>query len=191
VEELLELVGMAEHAHRKASGLSKGMRQRLALAQALLNEPRVLLLDEPTSGLDPEGAAEFRELIKRLSREGRTVLFSSHILPEVREVCESVGIIHRGRLVMRGRLEELSRARGLRVVVETHPVMPAEEAERILGRFARRIERRGDAYVLECEADCRAELSRELFRQGYAVTELRAEAMSLEELYLEVVRGSE
>jgi len=190
-EELLELVGMAGHSHRKAGELSKGMRQRLALAQALLNDPEVLLLDEPTSGLDPEGAAEFRELVRRLSREGRTILFSSHILPEVTEVCRSVGIIHRGRLVVQGELKKLSKMRGFRVVVETQPPLPQEDAERLLGRFARRIERRDGSYVLDCPEDTRASISRELFRHGYAVTEIHAESPSLEELYLEVVRGSE
>ncbi len=183
VEELLELVGMGEHAHRRAGELSKGMRQRLALAQALLNDPEVLLLDEPTSGLDPGGAAEFRELIRGLSREGRTVFFSSHILPEVRAVCRRVGIIHRGRLVAQGSVEELSRGRGVRIVVETVPPPPEE----VLRGFSERVERRGGGYVLHCRRDCREELSRALVRRGCTPITLYAEAPSLEELYLEVV----
>jgi ABC-2 type transport system ATP-binding protein len=111
VPRLLELVGLERAADVRLRKYSKGMLQRVGLAQALVNEPRVLILDEPQSGLDPVGRKEVRELIRRLREEGRTVLFSSHILADAEMICDRVGIMDRGRLVATGRLDELLHAR--------------------------------------------------------------------------------
>ena len=105
-EELLALVDLASVARRRIGGFSRGMRQRLGLAQALLNRPRVLLLDEPVSALDPAGRHEILEMIERL-RGQMTVLMSTHILADVERVCDTVGIIHKGRLIVQDRREAL------------------------------------------------------------------------------------
>ena len=104
---MLELVGLADARDRRLSGYSKGMLQRIGLAQALINEPKLIVLDEPTAGVDPAGSREIRDLIVDLKRRGITVLLSSHLLAQVQEVCDRVGILAGGVLVREGKLEEL------------------------------------------------------------------------------------
>lgn len=107
VEELLELVGLQDARDRRLRGFSKGMLQRIGLAQALVQEPRLVVLDEPTAGVDPVGSRQIRDLILRLKRNGTTVFLCSHLLEQVQEVCDRVGIIHQGTLVKEGRLDDL------------------------------------------------------------------------------------
>jgi ABC-2 type transport system ATP-binding protein len=111
-DEVLELTGLTEAARRRVRGYSLGMRQRLALATALLGDPAVLILDEPANGLDPEGIAWLRNLLQDYADRGRTVLFSSHTLPEVEQLAEQVVIISRGKLVRAGPLAELTAGQG-------------------------------------------------------------------------------
>ena len=113
--ELLELVGLADARDRRVEEMSKGMQQRLGIAQALVGSPRVLLLDEPTSALDPSGRRTVRVLLEELRARGHAVLLNSHLLSEVELVCDRVAIISRGRLVAEGSPAELSRARGVEV----------------------------------------------------------------------------
>jgi ABC-2 type transport system ATP-binding protein len=113
--ELLELVGLSEAAGRRIEGMSKGMQQRLGIAQALVGSPRILLLDEPTSALDPAGRRDVRALLEELRRRGIGVLLNSHLLSEVELVCDRVAILSRGRLVAEGSPAELSRPRGIEI----------------------------------------------------------------------------
>jgi ABC-2 type transport system ATP-binding protein len=113
--ELLERVGLAEARDRRIEQMSKGMQQRLGIAQALVGSPRVLLLDEPTSALDPSGRRTVRVLLEELRSRGHAVLLNSHLLSEIELVCDRVAIISRGRLVAEGSPAELSRARGVEV----------------------------------------------------------------------------
>jgi ABC-2 type transport system ATP-binding protein len=113
IDELLDLFDLSAVADKKLGSYSSGMTQKIGLAQALINEPRILFLDEPTAGLDPLGRHEFLQHIKHLARDkGVTVMFSTHILSDIEAVCESVAILHRGRLVAEGRLDDLKRAHG-------------------------------------------------------------------------------
>jgi ABC-2 type transport system ATP-binding protein len=105
--ELLDLVGLADAAHRRLGGYSKGMLQRIGLAQALVQRPRLLVLDEPTAGVDPAGSREIRDLILRFKEQGITVLLCSHLLSQVQEICDRIGILHEGKLVREGKLEDL------------------------------------------------------------------------------------
>jgi ABC-2 type transport system ATP-binding protein len=107
VDELLDLVGLTSARDRRLGGYSKGMLQRIGLAQALVNQPQVIVLDEPTAGVDPAGALEIRDLILDLKRRGITVLLSSHLLAQVQEICDRIGILANGVLVREGPLEEL------------------------------------------------------------------------------------
>jgi ABC-2 type transport system ATP-binding protein len=116
VTNLLELVRLADRRDSAVDTLSRGMKQRLCLARALVHDPKVLLLDEPASGLDPLARVELRELLKELREMGKTILISSHILPELTEVCTSFGIIHGGRILASGRLEALQSVVGARRV---------------------------------------------------------------------------
>ena len=107
IEELLELVDLTEKRDAYVHTLSRGMRQRLCLAHAMVHDPQVLLLDEPASGLDPRARVEMRELLRELGAMGKTVILSSHILSELAELCDSIGIIERGKLVTSGRLDKI------------------------------------------------------------------------------------
>src|SRR5215831_282955 len=111
-DEVLELTGLAAAGRRKVRGYSLGMRQRLALAAALLGDPVALILDEPANGLDPEGIAWLRGLLRDFARSGRTVLYSSHVLPEVEQLADHVVIVSNGRLVHHGPLAELTGGQG-------------------------------------------------------------------------------
>jgi ABC-2 type transport system ATP-binding protein len=117
IDAVLELVGLTGAAGRRVGGFSLGMRQRLALATALLGDPEVLILDEPANGLDPEGVRWLRELLRGFADEGRTVLVSSHILAEVAQTVDSVVILDRGRMVAHAPLEQLAATAGVEPVV--------------------------------------------------------------------------
>jgi len=107
VKELLELVDLSGASHRRIGGYSKGMLQRIGLAQAMIQRPRLLILDEPTAGVDPIGSREIRDLIFKLREQGITVFLCSHLLEQVQEVCDHVGIIFRGKMIKEGSLEDL------------------------------------------------------------------------------------
>nr|MBR9811807.1 ABC transporter ATP-binding protein [bacterium] len=107
IGELLELVGLQDARDRRLKGFSKGMLQRIGLAQAMVQDPRLLVLDEPTAGVDPTGSRQIRDLILELKNRGITVFLCSHLLEQVQQVCDRVGIIHQGVLVNEGRLDEL------------------------------------------------------------------------------------
>ncbi|MDQ3740612.1 MAG: ABC transporter ATP-binding protein, partial [Actinomycetota bacterium] len=113
--ELLDLVGLGDARERRVEAMSKGMQQRLGLAQALVGRPKLLLLDEPTSALDPVGRRLVREVLVELKRRGQSVLLNSHLLSEVELVCDRVVIVNRGSVVTRGRPSELARPRGVEV----------------------------------------------------------------------------
>jgi ABC-2 type transport system ATP-binding protein len=162
--ELLELVELAEARDRRIEQMSKGMQQRLGIAQALVGAPRVLLLDEPTSALDPSGRRTVRELLERLRSRGHAVLLNSHLLSEIELVCDRVAIISRGRLVAEGRPAELSQARG--VEVETG------SGVRVFDRATR--------------DDAPAIVAR-LVAEGEQVYGVRLLATTLEDVYLEAV----
>jgi ABC-2 type transport system ATP-binding protein len=162
--ELLELVGLADAARRRIEGMSKGMQQRLGIAQALVGSPRVLLLDEPTSALDPVGRRSVRELLEVLRSREIGVLLSSHLLSEVELVCDRVAILSQGRLVAEGSPHELSRSRGVEVETASGVRLFAdagrEDAPRIVA---------------------------DLVAAGEQVYGVRILATSLEEIYLEAV----
>jgi ABC-2 type transport system ATP-binding protein len=164
--ELLELVGLAQARAVRVDAMSKGMQQRLGIAQALVGSPPVLLLDEPTSALDPAGRRTVRALLEELRSREIGVLLNSHLLSEVELVCDRVVILSRGRVVAAGRPEELSHARG--VEIET------EEGIRLFPEA-----RRGQVPALV----------EELVRDGRRIYGVRVLATSLEEEYLEAVGG--
>ena len=133
VEELLDLVGLRDAGDRRISGYSKGMLQRIGLAQAMVHDPRLLILDEPTAGVDPAGSRQIRDLILRLKERGKTVLLTSHLLEQVQDVCDRVGILAKGELVREGELDLLTGVSGQTefVVENAGPELRAE-----IGRLA-------------------------------------------------------
>jgi ABC-2 type transport system ATP-binding protein len=131
-EELLELVDLTEKRESQVESLSRGMRQRLCLAHALVHDPKVLLLDEPASGLDPRARVEMRELLRELGAMGKTIVVSSHILAELAELCDSVGIIEKGKLVTSGPLDEIRRMAVSGRMLQIKTLSDPEEAEAVL-----------------------------------------------------------
>jgi ABC-2 type transport system ATP-binding protein len=182
VEEVLGLVDLADAAGRRAGGYSMGMRQRLSLAGALLGDPQVLVLDEPANGLDPQGIRWLRELLRSLASEGRTILISSHVLPEIEQIADEVVIIHRGRFVEHATTAELAAraAGGIRVRSPEADRLRAllEEAGIKIGRTE------GDLLVA---ADTTAAKVGELAAgNGIILHELVPETSTLEEAFLEL-----
>ncbi|MDX2007161.1 MAG: ABC transporter ATP-binding protein [Meiothermus sp.] len=183
IQEVLELVGIAGAAHRPAGAYSTGMKQRLGIAMALLTGPELLILDEPSNGMDPAGMKEMRELMQRLAAQGITVIFSSHILSEVEQVCDRIAVIHRGRVVAQGRVRELLAGGGaLRVRLER-----PEEAAVVLKGLAGRLEVAGEyLHVSGLEA---TEVVRRLVAAGLVPSEVRPLEGGLEQLFLEITQG--
>ena len=186
IEELLELVQLAS-VSQKVGGYSRGMTQRLGFAQALLNNPGVIFLDEPTTNLDPEGVLQIRQTLKKLSDEGKTIFFSSHILAEVAQVCNTIGIISNGTLIERGTLEEIKRKLDVRktvkIIVETlNEDMPKIEHGDIID-----VEYEGRRAIIEAKSDIREYISRYLFEDNIGIKELRIEESTLEDVFMESV----
>jgi len=183
VLETVELSGRAKSRYRK---YSLGMKQRLGVAAALLKDPDLLILDEPTNGLDPKGMADMRVLIRRLGKDERTVLLSSHLLGEVEQVCDRVGVIHKGRLISEGAVEDLRGGEALLVRAE-----PLEEAARIAGRLegVEGVEKTNGALRLKTAPERAAEINAKLVSAGLRVSELRPAERSLETAFLELTDG--
>lgn len=151
VAELLALVGLADAADRRIGGYSKGMLQRVGLAQAMVHDPRLLILDEPTAGVDPSGSRGIRDLILRLRDQGKTVLLTSHLLEQVQDVCDRVGILAGGRLVREGTIGDLTRVSGRTefVIEDAGEDLQNEIAALAAARGARLVESRPARLDLE------------------------------------------
>jgi ABC-2 type transport system ATP-binding protein len=178
IEEALERVGLAGVDRRPVKAYSLGMRQRLGLAGALLNQPRLLVLDEPTNGLDPQGIREIRELLVELNHHGTTVFLSSHLLAEIEQLCTRVGVVDHGRLVLEDDLAAL-RAETGRVLLGT------PDAAAAVAVLDGRVEHRDGDKLLVRHGDP-AELNALLVAKGVPVTSLQAERRTLEQVVLDV-----
>jgi ABC-2 type transport system ATP-binding protein len=185
VTEALEEVGLAERGGDLVKKYSLGMRQRLALAAALLKDPALLILDEPANGLDPAGMRSVRELVRRLASEGRTVFVSSHLLAEIQQSCDRVAILNGGRCVMHGTVAEVMAAAGhadtMLVTVDD-----LTGALGVLDRAGIHAERAAGHIRVAVAPTEAARISRTLGEHGHWVLELRPEERSLEDLFLEV-----
>ncbi|MCP8320654.1 MAG: ABC transporter ATP-binding protein [archaeon] len=192
-KRLLELVGLSSRANDRIGHYSKGMQQRLGLAQALIGDPDLVILDEPSLGLDPVGMVEVREIIRKIASEGRTVFLSSHLLNEVQQVCSHATVINRGMKIIEGSipnlLEKLSKPN--EVIVELERVSPdVMKAIRSLS-FVEKVNWVGNKAEIFCSkpSDFRADLSRAISDSGGLIIGMRVEERSLEELFLELVKG--
>jgi ABC-2 type transport system ATP-binding protein len=191
VEEVLELVHMEERAEGYIANLSKGMRQRVGLGQALLHQPEVLILDEPTIGLDPVQIVEVRNLIRELGQE-RTVLLSTHILSEAQQVCNRVLIINKGRIVVEDTPERLS-ARVMGAQRIALKVAGDEDGlEQVISSVpgVTRVVNGSNGFEFETQPgmDMRPEVARAVINGGYDLLELRPLGASLEEVFVELTR---
>jgi len=197
-DEVMERCAVADVRDKLISKLSKGYRQRVGLAQAIIHNPDVLILDEPTSGLDPKQIIETRELIKGLAGE-HTIILSTHILPEVEAVCRNVIIINKGKVVATDSVERLRNRTGggtLQVQVETAGIADAETVHKRLEQVpgvSKVLDRPGPAtrFVFEVDSlpgqNARADVARAIVHSGWDLVELRSMTQSLEEVFLELV----
>lgn len=186
--DLLELVNLSEKADSYVDLLSRGMKQRLAMARCLVHDPAVLILDEPASGLDPRARAEMKEVIRQLRRMNKTILISSHILPELAEMCDNIAILEQGRLVANGTVEEVTAARqGTRVL----KVDVAEKLPELLDFL------RDQPGVVNLDGDAgwarvsfsgnkkeQGELLQEIIKQGFYVLEFAEVKGNLEDAFM-------
>jgi len=196
VVELLDLVDLAEKRDGFVQTLSRGMRQRLCLAHALVHDPQILLLDEPASGLDPRARVEMRELLKELQAMGKTLIVSSHILSELEEICDRVGIIEQGKLLFSGAVEDVYRQVGQERVLRIRIISDREEALAALqdypgvGEVGEVVEANGQLEV-EFSGDdwALAGLHAHLVNSGVALTHFSGAVGDLEEVFLQVTKG--
>jgi ABC-type multidrug transport system ATPase subunit len=180
IDEVLELVDLTDRAKDRFSTYSLGMKQRLGVAAALLKDPELVILDEPTNGLDPAGMRDMRRLIRELGSGGRTVVLSSHLLGEVQQICDRVGIINAGRMVAEHNVEELRGEQEL-VVRAT----PREDAQSLLTRFGS-VHQYDDTLRVQVDPAQAAEVNRTLVQAGIEVYELRATERALEDIFFEL-----
>jgi ABC-2 type transport system ATP-binding protein len=184
IADVLEIVDLTSASRRKFKGYSLGMKQRLAVAAALLPEPDLLILDEPANGLDPAGIVEMRKLMSRLKDDGRTVLISSHVLHEIEQICDRIVILNRGRIVVQGRVASLL---GSQSKVEIR-IERAGEAEAILARvpWIESVTRGGDLLTVSAPLTRAAEINALLAREELFASEIHPRETSLEQYFLDV-----
>lgn len=193
VGDVLALTDLAHKADSMVDGLSRGMKQRLSVARVLLHDPKVLLLDEPASGLDPRARIEMRELLKELSRMGKTIIISSHILHELAELCTTIGIIEHGELLFHGSVGEV--ARRARQGTRVHVVVAGQldRAQSVLEKLrgVRSVESRDGRLVAELESDTHdfSFIARVLLDHNLAIRELKEEEVNLETAFMRLTKG--
>jgi len=191
VDQLIEMTGLGREQHKKIGSLSKGYRQRVGLAQALVNDPDVLILDEPTGGLDPNQIVEIRNLIASSGRE-KTVMLSTHIMQEVEAICDRIIIIKQGKIVANDSRENITRLSGIKgqsVSVEFDAVVQEDELKQIPGA-ARVIRINDKQWVIESSSDedIRAGIFRFAVEKKIAVLALQKEEKNLESIFQELTR---
>ncbi len=190
VPELLKMVGLEGRGKDRVGHYSKGMQQRIGIAQALLNDPELVILDEPSIGLDPVGMVEVRDMVKEIVKTGKTVFFSSHLLAEVQQICDHVTVLHEGIVRFSGTLEEISTQvhPGRRIVVEVDlpndDILAALKALSFAG-----VTSNGKVYTLavNTQDDVRAQISKAVTGAGGLILSLREEGGGLEDAFLTLV----
>jgi len=193
ITNLLEQVGLADDGNRLVNEFSRGMKQRLGIAEVLVKNPKVVILDEPTLGIDPDGATRILDLITGLSRDrGLTVLLSSHLLHQVQETCHRIGIIVKGKLIVQGSLDQLGRAilkdRQWNFLLEVDGQTNGLETELRSLNGVSAIENRGRGWFLQCTKDVRPDVLSLVSKKSLSLLQLRSEDPTLEEIYLKYFR---
>jgi ABC-2 type transport system ATP-binding protein len=191
--EVLEQVGLSEDGQRLVREFSRGMKQRLGIAEVLVKNPIAIILDEPTLGIDPDGAIRILEMINNLNRDHNlTVMLSSHQLQQVQQICNRVGIIVKGRLIVQGEMDELGRAilkgRQWNFLLEVGGNRDSLERSLQSIEGIDEIEKRSQGWFLRCTRDVRPELVSLIATKGLPLLQLRSEDPTLEEIYLKYFR---
>ncbi|HHT63222.1 MAG TPA: ABC transporter ATP-binding protein [Clostridia bacterium] len=193
IRQAVERVGLREAINRKVGEYSRGMRQRLGIADVLVKDPKLIIMDEPTLGIDPEGIHQLLDLIKELAREdGRTVLISSHLLHQIQQICHKVGIFVKGKLIASGTIDDLEKQllMGEKPEIELKAVPDDENLVKLCENLdgVESIRRKNDLLILDCLRDVREDLVRELHSKGYCPVHLCLRGVSLDSIYLRYFR---
>jgi ABC-2 type transport system ATP-binding protein len=185
VQAVLQIVELEQRARDKYRTYSQGMKQRLAIAAALLANPEIIILDEPTNGLDPAGKVEVRELIRSLAQSGHTIFLCSHLLHEVEQVCQRVAILKQGRLLAQGSVQELlQRGRNVQVRVVGDPTQALDVLRSV--EWITYVRQEDDVLLVEAPAERAPDINTLLIRHDISVAEIRVREESLEQFFLEV-----
>jgi ABC-2 type transport system ATP-binding protein len=198
VRDVLDLTDLSYKATAEVNGLSRGMSQRLSIARVLLHDPKVLLLDEPASGLDPRARIEIRELLKELRRMGKTIVISSHILHELAELCNTIGIIEQGQLVFSGPVTEIMAKASMGLVVHIIVEDRAEQAAQLLAQVQgitqiditqHNGKPRIDVTIDPDSGLMVSELPNRLIAQGFRLASMQQEQVNLETAFMRLTKG--
>jgi ABC-2 type transport system ATP-binding protein len=193
VEGVLELTDLQSKKYFTVDSLSRGMQQRLGLARVLIHDPKVLVLDEPASGLDPRARIEIRELLRELKRMGKTIMISSHILSELEEICDHIGIIEHGRLVFSGTMEEIRHRMGVHSKVRVRVANNQQHAIELLSALpeVQDVQSTGDyiAVTLRKEQNTDGTIARTLVNGNIDIVSLEPQQVKLDEAFLKLTKG--
>jgi ABC-2 type transport system ATP-binding protein len=193
VEGVLELTDLESKKSATVDSLSRGMQQRLGLARVLIHDPKVLILDEPASGLDPRARIEIRELLRELKRMGKTIMISSHILSELEEICDNVGIIEHGRLVFSGTLEEIRPRLGIESKVRVRVADHQDKAIELLSALpqVRQVQTIGNEIAVTFHEGQHANgiVARTLVNAGLDIISIQPERLKLDDAFLQLTKG--
>jgi len=193
--ELLATVKLEDWKDKRIGKFSKGMKQRLAIAQALLHEPEILILDEPTTGLDPRGMVEVREILKSLKERGYTIFMSSHLLPEVQEICDYVAMIDHGKLILYDSVDKLASMVKMNIIEVDLAEVPSEES---LNQISKIKDVRNVQHVVPLRIDIeyigdpnlRYSLLKELLATNLKVISFTPQGLALENIYMQMIQDS-
>ena len=194
IDQLLDAVGISEAADMTVGKFSRGMRQRLGVADVLIKNPKVAIFDEPTAGLDPEGIRQILDLLAGLSQQGTTVIMSSHRLHEVQRVCHSIGILAKGKMVVQGSIDELGREAlaGSRYRIE---VEIAEQAAQLVDLVKEvsgvmKVESEGNKLIISADSDLRSKIAKKVVQSDIPLVEMKIQEFTLDEIYMKYFHES-
>jgi len=195
VDKALEMVGLTAERDMPTGKFSRGMKQRLGIADVLIKEPKLIILDEPTSGLDPQGINQLLELIAGLPKMGTTVLLSSHQLYQVQKVCQSIGILSKGKMVIEGTIDKLGREAmaGGRYVIEIETVEPKAELADIIKKVkgVEKVEADGNMLKISAASDLRSQIAKVVVGNDALLVQMKVHEFSLDDIYMKYFKESQ
>ena len=197
IPKLLELVNLENKRYEYVDLLSRGMKQRLCLARSLIHDPKILILDEPASGLDPRARVEMRDILKRLKEMGKTILISSHILPELAEMCDSIGVIDSGKLIAQGSVQAIQaqlqseKVIKVRTAGETKMLVPFLENDPFVSQIVEQPEKNTVQFLYRGTDEDQAALLQRAVAQNMPILSFAEEETDLEDVFMEITKGAD
>jgi len=190
--EIMEQVGPSDKKEKTVGKYSRGMKQRLGIADVLIKKPKVVFLDEPTAGLDPKGINQLLDLVAGLPKMGTTVILSSHQLYQVQRVCHNIGILSKGKIVIEGAIDKLGREAlaGGRYMIEAETIEPSPQLIDVIGAIkgVTKVEAKDNVLVISTDADLRAEISKAVVQNNFPLIQMKIKEFSLDDIYMKYFR---